>query len=808
MSVGEPLGFGDLIAPRPSIDWALARITGVWAKSGEMIKCPLKGHDDSTPSFNLWADDEEGVPQRFGCFGCGRNGDVVEMIQELEGVDRRTALLRATELAQEEAQDDTPRDRAPREQEKRELEPTLQELKDQVNATRLASFQAYMTEKGMGWEDLERFAMEKWEWTPGERGVVAVPHRRAGGELTGLKYRTTSRKWNEPGSRFPALYGTWLDQNHPNVLLCEGESDTVWGAWSLREDDWDVMGLPSGINQQAQDEWLERLADRTVVIVFDADVEGMKGALRWSKILPNALFIRLPEDEDLLSCGIPVKELIQRAAVPLRWSGMVDVVDGLFVKHTTNGDVPVADFSFEPVRELITEEGPAWEGMISGRRDVALLRASDLHTGTAITKWANRQGRSWTGGSGPSVQGVFNYLASHSAFLPLERATTRAGKIGRSFVGPDFCIGPDRVRYIPPQLADAHLETKLKIRKGEWDSMSLRALEALNDPAMMATILGWLCATLIRGQRAPAPPLFVSGESGAGKTHLIQTVLSAFGFEIESNLTTTTPFGVDSMIGSCVGFPVWFDEYRGGARADSMERLRQLLRDAYNGQVSTKGGMKQNATELTEVPTWAGILVSGEMGNYETSLRDRCVMLDLDPDSRNREAREFLRDRRRTTGLGYALLEFLARRPDSLFQVKPMGDDEWPDRFRETLGFVQAGWDAWKAFRWESGLHDRPPGEPGFEGMGKDRQQTEDPWMVAIRACVGVVDKNGNHIVSEDGGVVTLIPNEIVVEAKRVGIELPARSNEMVSWLKRRYQVDDVRLVGGRRAKRVTGLDL
>lgn len=816
------LGFAALAQELPPIDWVLAHLTGTWVAAGEMINCPLPGHDDSTPSFNLWAEDENGVPQRYGCFGCGRGGDVVGLISEIEGLSDQAALVRAIKLGEQEAADQYERKRTPKPK-KEPVRPhaeTYKMIKDAMGHREYDVLYRFMESKNMLGEAIHDYATEEWGWAAIGNEVVFV-HRALGNETTGIKYRdprkTTGSKGrrNEDGSHFPALYGSWRDKGRHHVLLCEGETDTVWGAFCLRnEEDWDVLGLPSGAGQRVDQEWLELLKDREVTLAFDADAPDSRGhrpgpeaALKWCAERPGTLVARLPEGEDLLSCNIPVKELLMRASVPMRHNGMITVAEGVFAKHTQDGDIPVADFSFAPERELITEEGPAWEGKISGDRRTVLLRAADLVSGSAMTKWCNRHGRSWTGGSGPSVQGVFNFLTASSSFLPLEAATTKAGKIGRSFVGPGFSIGPDRVRYIAPAFGDAKLETKINMEPGIWDPRAILALERLNDPAIMAAILGWIMATMIRGERAPAPPLFVSGESGAGKTNLLSTVLGAVGFGTETNLTTTTPFGVDCMVSSCVGFPVWFDEYRGGARVDSMERLRQLLRDAYYGQPSMKGGMKTQVTELSEVTTWAGIVVSGEMSSGETSHRDRIVMLDLDPASRNKAAYKWLQDKRRTAGLGRSILEFLAARPDILFKIEPRGDSDAPDRFRDTMGFVATGWEAWKHFRWDMGLQDTVVAEPDYSYMSKGRKESEDPWLVAIKHCEGVRTKDGLEIVTQEGNDLVLIPSEIIVEARRVGIELPARANELIAWLKNRYVVEDTR-VFSRRAKRVKGMKL
>jgi hypothetical protein len=806
-------------AELPPIDWTLAHLTGVVAMSGEMVNCPLPGHEDSTPSFNLWDDDDAGVPQRYGCFGCGRRGDVISLIAELEGLDMRAAMVRAAELG-EEAQGETferkPKEKRPQ----RDLSDAWEVLRAGFGDNEYAIFHEFTTAKGFDSEELEQYVTEEWNWLAGRtdptKGIaIAMPHFGANGQLTGIKYRAGDKRWAEDGSRFVELYGAWRDKNRKRILLCEGETDTAWAAWSLRDEDIDVLGLPSGVSQQIRDEWREYLKGRELILAFDADPPDKQGRRPgpeatkvWCAAWPDAMVARLPEGEDVRSSNVPVTQLVAKASVPTRSSGVIDVQQGMFVRRVKESWVPISDFAFVPVRELDTEEGPAWEGVLSGRRETVLLRAGDLLSGTTITRWANKNGKSWTGGSGPSVQSVFNHLAAESAFLPLERATTKAGKIGRSFVGPGFCVGPDRVRYIPPAFGDAQLEGRLKVTRGDWDPRVLLALEKMNDPSVMAIVLGWLCSTLLRGQRAPAPPLFVSGESGAGKTSMLSTLLGSFGFRTETNLTTTTPFGVDCMVSSCIGFPVWFDEYRGGARVDSMERLRQLLRDAYYGQPSIKGGMKTQATELSEVTTWAGIIVSGEMSSGETSHRDRIVMLDLDPSgsARGTDAFKWLQTAD-TRGLGYDLLQFLAARADSLFKVEPHGAPELPSRFRDTLGFIQTGWDAWKEFRWEYGLRDKVE-EPDLTMLATGRRESEDPWLEAIKACEGVRDRSGmNDIVEAGDGYVTLIPQEVVVEARRIGIELPARANELVQWLRRRYTVEDTR-VGNRRAKRVVGMKL
>jgi DNA primase len=77
------------------IDWSavrgrhrlasVAHRTGVHlpTDSGDItICCPMPGHDDTTPSMVLHLDTD-----RYHCFGCGAHGDVIQWIQDLQGLN-------------------------------------------------------------------------------------------------------------------------------------------------------------------------------------------------------------------------------------------------------------------------------------------------------------------------------------------------------------------------------------------------------------------------------------------------------------------------------------------------------------------------------------------------------------------------------------------------------------------------------------------------------------------------------------------------------------------------------------------------
>ena len=60
------------------------------ATAGTLTVCcpmPAHGHPDRTPSMRLYLDDD-----RYYCFGCGSKGDVIQWVQDAEGLDVAGAI--------------------------------------------------------------------------------------------------------------------------------------------------------------------------------------------------------------------------------------------------------------------------------------------------------------------------------------------------------------------------------------------------------------------------------------------------------------------------------------------------------------------------------------------------------------------------------------------------------------------------------------------------------------------------------------------------------------------------------------------
>jgi hypothetical protein len=60
-------------------------LTGESVPHSGVIRCPLPGHDDRTPSFQVYRDPGRG----WYCFGCHRGGSAIDLASYLTGIEPR-----------------------------------------------------------------------------------------------------------------------------------------------------------------------------------------------------------------------------------------------------------------------------------------------------------------------------------------------------------------------------------------------------------------------------------------------------------------------------------------------------------------------------------------------------------------------------------------------------------------------------------------------------------------------------------------------------------------------------------------------
>ncbi len=662
-----------------------------YGHEGNPCLCPF--HADTVPSLDIFSENK-----RWGCFPCGNGGDVLDLIQKLDGISEFVLVKdRADVLLEEQLRSEW-------------VEPTPRETRtfDIANAVDLTTssvgnapgpwlaLHAALAAERPRLRDTDPETV-RLDFRLGVQGSqTIVPYFNRDMELIAYKRRSIGDHIKSaPGTSFKdVLYAEWLDDGIKPVLLCEGESD-VWAA-TYALPDYAVLGIPTGAGSYTSQ--AGSLASRQVTLAFDGDNAGRLALRKWHNALKNIADVKIaimPDGVDL--CNVSdIRATVESARpVPPTTDRQVRQEDGIYRPVAGDRpDVQLTNWVVDPKRLLSGDGETAWECDMQPLGDSVVLTTHDLGSNTAITEWTGRHDGSWFG-TGVDAQHLQAYLQSEQPFLGSGRFSSVAGLHENHFVFPGESIGPDHWVYAPGN-NDIEMHKYMCMHPdGPWHfSEQLETMRQLHSPEIMDPILSWLAVAPLRSLINPFPALAVLGGSGTGKTTLIETVLRAFsGAEISANLTSTTPFAIQGFVAATNAFPVWFDEYRPGAGEVAKATLDQIVRDAYNGHGSVKGGMGKHWAQIRSLPSNAPLIVSGEDAFTETSHLERIIPIYLPPEGRNPDILAEIQSWK--SKWSYRWLEILRYRLalDNLDLTIPKTELEMlAPRMNHNLGVLRLGW--------------------------------------------------------------------------------------------------------------------
>lgn len=201
---------------------------------------------------------------------------------------------------------------------------------------------------------------------------------------------------------------------------------------------------------------------------------------------------------------------------------------------------------------------------------------------------------------------------------------------GDEFVTPNGVIGPggwvdDPDTVFVEQDAGAELQFNAnpedhdtdEIVNGEVAEM-LELFTRTRDPERFIPVLGWWFASPHRDRIVDTSGsmnlLFITGESGVGKSGTLKVLNRLFGMDKKPFSATDTKFSQIKTFASSNGVPMWIDEYKTTEMADwEQSNFHELLRKAATGGVEKRGNA-DHSEDMFKLR--APVCVSGE-----TSLR-------------------------------------------------------------------------------------------------------------------------------------------------------------------------------------------
>lgn len=753
--------------------------------------CPF--HPDENPSFSVWYD-HDAEADRCGCWSCDFNtGDVYDFVQRRKSVDFKHAVAWVNDFVE---QNPNKRPEPPSEGPAVDLAAyarnaiqTAQTGNQDVTTQLLADRNSRVP---ASWLLREFYVGEDAE-------EVVIPHMSSDGKtVTGIKRRVYPdwRKRSVKGSKLHELYGSWRMEGHDHVVVCEGESDTWTVAYHLRDKDIDVIGLPSGANQW-RDEWLLTLKDKIVTLLFDADDAGRAALKNWVSKLGRARIATLREGEDATSTDpeIVYYKIMHAQEIGNEWSpGIMEDPHGGWVR-ATDSTPPVANFTMELDRVIdLGEDGFVFEVRVRGLP--VKITTDDLNSSSTITRWANRLGLSWYG-TNRDVQEVLRLLMNQAPFVPQIVGRQVAGWDGDAFVFPEPVgpIGTESAIYVPP-IADARIHERILLREGNWSSSIPLVMTNLHRLSVITPIIGWVAAAPLRSIVKKFPILGVTGGSGYGKTTLLQEVLHTFGFGGEPVvLTASTPHAVHALVASTNSVPMWFDEYRAGARHDSKTVLEQVIRDAWDGSSSMKGGLKENRQALTFLPARSPVIVSGEDAFTEVSHIERMALIQLPRDGRDVKALTTLQNIERT-GFGFAYLDWLLEQHN--MEVLP-APPEKRNRMDQVRAVTRWGWELFEMFCRDAANIELPELDLSLVERAHDQSYNRPVIIEALSEFIGMHDQEGRLIVWIEDDDVCVRTQPFVKGVKQLtDLKLPGGSRAVKDWLEGVYPCSEERGPEGR----------
>jgi len=264
----------------------------------------------------------------WNCYGaCNAHGDALDFIEAMEGLTKGQAVERlksflglpegytpAHKPTPKPARVTTPTPPSP-------LKPALADSKKPSDLLSKLVLEEYLAGRSWPLSVVKSFGLEVVEargtlWirhpfhdytSDGSLSVVAYQDRLPVGVPEGLALARGWSKWSERGAKWLTSAGASVPLYNiqaleadelEGVVLCEGPADTITASLALEDyPSWVAVGIAGAGN--FRQEWRNLLEGLSVVVAFDNDEAGNRGAISVADTLARPVIRKRPQAHDI-----------------------------------------------------------------------------------------------------------------------------------------------------------------------------------------------------------------------------------------------------------------------------------------------------------------------------------------------------------------------------------------------------------------------------------------------------------------------------------------------------------------------------
>lgn len=245
------------------------------------------------------------------------------------------------------------------------------------------------------------------------------------------------------------------------------------------------------------------------------------------------------------------------------------------------------------------------------------------------------------------ANGKVSYVTRREGLDLVQRPGAKEEKIDAIWSQGDGVFGgpPNLYTYRPMIPSGSLFKTDLwhaqPMSNATGEREFIEALFRVNEPFVIATLLGWMTSAFHRSfyhrEFNAFPLLTVFGQAGSGKTQT-SLLLSQMHYHMERPVNhqtiSLTPYVLETRVASSSSIPFLLDEYKPREfPVDFRKRVQAVLRGAHDNGASGRGGDKdqigQSYKSIGTTTLCSPVMYIGEALETQTALMERTIAVPV-----------------------------------------------------------------------------------------------------------------------------------------------------------------------------------